>query len=96
MRKHLIGELLDRHVVAQGEHGSLDDLATFRGQHLGAEQATALALGHELDEAPDVEIGQRRCRVTTRPTNLSYELISRRINRTSLFGIAVQATRIAC
>jgi hypothetical protein len=53
------GEVPHGQTAVNGERGRLDDLTAFRGQHLGAEQAPAPALGDELDESPGVEVGER-------------------------------------
>ncbi len=56
--EELVGQLLHRHAVANGERGRLDEFACLGGHRLDAEQAPALRLGDQLDEAARVEVGQ--------------------------------------
>ncbi len=56
--EQFVGQLVHRHVVADGQRGGLDDLAAVVRQHLRTQQATAVGLGHELDEAAGIETGE--------------------------------------
>ncbi len=56
--EELVGKLLHRHAVANGECCRLDEFAGLGGHRLDAEQASGASFGDQLDEAARVEVGQ--------------------------------------
>jgi hypothetical protein len=66
VREQLVGQVVHRHARPQRERGALDQLARLGRDGLHAQQPPAAGLGHQLDEAAGVEVGERARHVVQR------------------------------